>query len=186
MAVNKKTGTMNSVYFGPFVVEDVETTWVHLNKPDLEYNTGHSVSVKINDTLRKELKDIVAQSGVKVIYGLKDNDGKKTEDYKKADSIKFKTKVYSDDGVQRFPNVYDVNGAKTQDTPFGGDTISAVVKPKAYEEGVSIYLQEVMVKETNGSSKVTFAKPKEEQQTVSFNKQADNDTKKDDEEDLPF
>ena len=79
MAVNKKSGTMKSpVKFSPLTLEKVTVTYSHIQKPDLEYNTGHSVTVEWNKDMGKMFDEIVKQSGVKKINGLSapNNDGK--------------------------------------------------------------------------------------------------------------
>ena len=65
-------------------------------KPDLEYNTGHSVTVKeVNKDLKDAFKEMTAQSGVSHINGLK-------KDEEGVELAKFKTSVYSNDGVEVF------------------------------------------------------------------------------------
>tara|TARA_R100001443_G_C3311183_1_gene167790 strand:- start:208 stop:741 length:534 start_codon:yes stop_codon:yes gene_type:complete len=177
MAVNKNTGTMKSVSFGAEKLEDLEVVWSHLAKPDMEYKSGHSVTVKVTKALKEYIKQVQAQSGVDKINGMK-----KTDDGDEL--IKFGTKIYSNDGVERFPNIYDTDGQKSGDVPFGGDKVSVVVRPKVWDmngqKSVSIYLQEVMVLESSGGGGVTFQKPKPKQEGISFEKQQDDD------EDLPF
>jgi len=54
MAVNKKSGTMKApVKFSPMTLEKVTITYSHIQKPDLEYNTGHSVTVEWNNDIAK-------------------------------------------------------------------------------------------------------------------------------------
>jgi hypothetical protein len=79
MAVNKKTGDMKSpVKMDAQKVFGLTVKWSHLLKPDLEYNSGHSVTVEINKELAKLQKELIAQTGVKKINGLKDDDKSKT------------------------------------------------------------------------------------------------------------
>ena len=177
MAVNKSTGTMKSVSFGAEKLDGLEVVWSHLSKPDLEYKSGHSVTVKTNKALKEYVKQVQAQSGVDKVNGMK-----KTDD---GDAVgKFGTKIYSNDGVERFPNIYDLEGQKTGDVPFGGDKVNVVVRPKVWDmnnqKSISIYLQEVQVVESSGGGGVTFAKPKPKQEEVSFEKEQTS------EEDLPF
>jgi len=181
MAVNKNTGTMKSVSFGAEKLEGLEVVWSHLAKPDMEYKSGHSVTVKVNKALKEYIKQVQAQSGVDKINGMKTTDDGD-------EFMKFGTKIFSNDGVERFPNIYDKNGQKTGDVPFGGDQVNLIVRPKVWDmnnqQSVSIYLKEVMVVESSGSGGVTFQKPKPQQEGMSFDKSEKNN--KDDDEDLPF
>ena len=177
MAVNKKTGTMKGVAFGAEKVEGLEAVWSHLAKPDLEYKSGHSVTVKRTKALNEYIKQVQAQSGVDKVNGMKTTkDGD--------DVMKFGTKIFSNDGVERFPNVFDLNCQRISDVPFGGDKVNLVVKPKVWdmnnEKSISMYLQEVQVVESSGGGGVTFAKPKQKQEEVSFENEQTDD------EDLPF
>ena len=74
MAVSKKTGTPKAVKFGPQMVSNLKVRYSHLAKPDLEYNTGHSVTVEVNKDLKDAFKEMTAQSGIKHINGLKTNE----------------------------------------------------------------------------------------------------------------
>ena len=177
MAVNKKTGTMKGVAFGAEKMEGLEMVWSHLAKPDLEYKSGHSVTVKRTKALNEYIKQVQAQSGVDKVNGMKTTkDGD--------DVMKFGTKIFSNDGVERFPNVFDLNGQRISDVPFGGDKVNLVVRPKVWdmnnEKSISMYLQEVQVVESSGGGGVTFAKPKQKQEEVSFENEQTDD------EDLPF
>ena len=108
MAVNKKTGTMkNPVKMGAQMIKGLKVKWSHLAKPDLEYNSGHSVTVEMNDELKKLHKEMQAQTGVKHINGLSEYEGVET--------AKFSTKVYVNEGVEKFPSIFDTDGQKTMD-----------------------------------------------------------------------
>ena len=127
--------------------------------------------------MNEYIKQVQAQSGVDKVNGMKTTkDGD--------DVMKFGTKIFSNDGVERFPNVFDLNGQRTSDVPFGGDKVNLVVKPKVWdmnnEKSISMYLQEVQVVESSGGGGVTFAKPKQKQEEVSFENEQTDD------EDLPF
>ena len=191
MAVNKKSGTMKSpVKFSPLTLEKVTVNYSHLQKPDLEYNTGHSVTVEWNKDMGKMFDEIVKQSGVKKINGLSapNNDGKlKSCQLKDGPvQVKFRNALYSSDGVERFPDVFDIDGQRTMDNPFGGDVVNLVVRPKVWDmqgkESISVYLNEVQIVEKNSGSKVTFAKPKKEETTFDANKKSGPVP----DEDLPF
>ena len=73
MAVNKKTGTMKGVAFGAEKLEGLEVVWSHLAKPDLEYKSGHSVTVKRTKALNEYIKQVQAQSGVDKVNGMNQN-----------------------------------------------------------------------------------------------------------------
>jgi hypothetical protein len=177
MAVSKNTGTMKSVSFGAEKLDGLEVVWSHISKPDLEYQSGHSVTVKTNKALKEYVKQLKAQSGIDKVNGMK-----KTEDGEEL--MKFGTKIYSSDGVERFPNVYDLEGQKTNEVPFREDVVNLVVKPKIVEfqnkTSISVYLNEVQMAQSSGGGGVTFAKPKPKQEEVSFEKEQTS------EEDLPF
>ena len=83
MAVNKKTGKMKApdtnVKFGSMVLENLTVKYSHITKPDLEYNSGHSVMVEWTKELQKMFNEIVKQSGVDKINGLKKEMGTNTE-----------------------------------------------------------------------------------------------------------
>jgi hypothetical protein len=166
---------MNStVKMGAQIVKNLKVKWSHLAKPDLEYNSGHSVTVEMNDELKKLHKEMQAQTGVKHINGLSEYEGVET--------AKFSTKVYVNEGVEKFPSIYDTNGQKTMDIPFGGDVVNLVFKPREWDKpkkSISCYLQEVQLVEKNGGEKmsVTFAKVQDKSNEVTFSEQ---------EEDLPF
>ena len=175
MAVNKKTGTMkNPVKMGAQMIKGLKVKWSHLAKPDLEYNSGHSVTVEMNDELKKLHKEMQAQTGVKHINGLSEYEGVET--------AKFSTKVYVNEGVEKFPSIFDTDGQKTMDIPFGGDIVNLVFKPREWDKpkkSISCYLQEIQVVEKNGGESVTFAKVQDKSNEVTFSEQKD-------EEALPF
>jgi hypothetical protein len=153
MAVNKKTGDMKSpVKMDAQKVFGLTVKWSHLLKPDLEYNSGHSVTVEINKELAKLQKELIAQTGVKKINGLKDDDGVKL--------ASFRNKIHSSEGVERFPRIYDKDGQITADCPFGGDEINVVIKPKVWEmngkQSISCYLEQVQWVKKNSGDSVTF------------------------------
>jgi hypothetical protein len=174
MAVNKKTGNMTSpVKMTTQQLFGLTVKWSHLLKPDMVYDSGHSVTVEMTKEVEKLHKELMAQTGLKKVNGIKvDDDGKKL--------VKFGTKIFSNDGVERFPKIYDKDGQATDDCPYGGDRVNVAVRPKVVEKtnppSISCYLQEVQWVEKNNDSSVTFAKPQEES---SFNGKASN-------EDLPF
>tara|TARA_R100000808_G_C2148695_1_gene156892 strand:+ start:893 stop:1417 length:525 start_codon:yes stop_codon:yes gene_type:complete len=174
MAVNKKTGNMASpVKMQTQQLFGLTIRWSHLQKPDMVYETGHSVTVEITDEIEKLHKELMAQTGLDKVNGVKvDDEGKKT--------VKFATRIFSNDGVERFPKVYDVDGQLTNDCPFGGDKVNVSIRPKVVEKtnppSISCYLQEVQWVEKNNENYVTFAKPQTES---SFNGQPSD-------EDLPF
>ena len=191
MAVNRKSGTMKApVKFSPMTLEKVTITYSHIQKPDLEYNTGHSVTVEWNKDIAKMFSEMVKQSGVKKVNGLSapNGDGRlKSCQLKDGPTqVKFKNSLYSSDGVERFPDVFDLDGQRTMDNPYGGDVVNLVVRPKVWDmqgkESISVYLNEIQIVEKNSGSKVTFAKPKQEETTFNANKQS----KPVSDEDLPF
>jgi len=174
MAVNKDTGKMKSpVRMDKMIVKNLTVKWSHLLKPDLEYNSGHSVTVEVNKELAKLQKELVAQTGVKKINGLKEDDGVKL--------ASFKNKIHSGEGIERFPKIYDENGQVTSDCPFGGDRINVVIKPKVWDmngsQSISCYLEQVQWVEKNNNDSVTFEKIIDSSDNVSF----ENDDDK-----LPF
>ena len=174
MAVNKKTGNMTSpVKMTTQQLFGLTIRWSHLQKPDLTYDSGHSVTVEMTKEVEKLHKELMAQTGLSKVNGIKvDDEGNKT--------VKFATKIFSNDGVERFPKIYDKDGQATNDCPYGGDKVNVAVRPKVVEKtnppSISCYLQEVQWVEKNNESSVTFAKPQEES---SFNGKSSN-------EDLPF
>ena len=174
MAVNKKTGNMTSpVKMTTQQLFGLTVKWSHLLKPDMVYDSGHSVTVEMTKEVEKLHKELMAQTGLKKVNGIKvDDDGKKL--------VKFGTKIFSNDGGERFPKIYDKDGQATNDCPYGGDKVNVAVRPKVVEKtnppSISCYLQEDQWVEKNNESSVTFAKPQEES---SFNGKASN-------EDLPF
>jgi hypothetical protein len=174
MAVSKKTGTPKAVKFGPQMVSNLKVRYSHLAKPDLEYNTGHSVTVEVNKDLKDAFKEMTAQSGVSHINGLK-------KDEEGVELAKFKTSVYSNDGVQKFPKMVDTK-SEACDAPFGGDIINLIFQPKVWnvnnKEQISCYLKEIQVVEQNSGSSVTFMKPKQTE--------VSNVSEEDTRDDLPF
>ena len=99
MAVNTKSGTMKSpVKMGKIIVKGLVVRYSHLLKPDLQYNSGHSVTVEVNKELAKLQKELIAQTGVKLINGLKDDEGTKL--------ASFKNKIHSDEGIERFLGIF--------------------------------------------------------------------------------
>jgi|TARA_R100001530_G_scaffold40416_2_gene31070 hypothetical protein len=179
MAVNKKTGNMTSpVQMETQQLFGLTVKWSHLLKPDMVYDSGHSVTVEMTDELEKLHKELKAQTGLKKVNGVKVNDeGTKL--------VKFGTKIFSNDGVERFPKIYDKEGQATDDCPYGGDKVNVAIKPKVVDKttppSISCYLQEVQWVEKNNSNSVTFEKPKEES---SFSGKS-SDSKTED-EGLPF
>ena len=175
MAVNKKTGNMASpVKMQTQQLFSLIVKWADLLKPDMVYGSGHSVTVEMTDEVEKLHKELMAQTGLKKVNGIKvDDEGNKT--------VKFSTRIFSNDGVERFPKIYDEYGQVTNDCPFGGDKINVSIRPKVVDKttppSISCYLHEVQwVEKNSDNSSVTFAKPQEES---SFNGQSS-------EEDLPF
>ena len=174
MAVNKDTGTMKSpVRMDKMIVKNLTVKWSHLLNPDLEYNSGHSVTVEVNKELAKLQKELVAQTGVKKINGLKEDEGVKL--------ASFKNKIHSGEGIERFPKIYDEDGQVTSDCPFGGGKINVVIKPKVWDmngsQSISCYLEQVQWVEKNNNDSVTFEKIIDSSDNVSF----ENDDDK-----LPF
>tara|TARA_A100001201_G_scaffold20323_4_gene22721 strand:+ start:5830 stop:6405 length:576 start_codon:yes stop_codon:yes gene_type:complete len=174
MAVNKNSGSMKApVKFSPITLENVTVTYSHIQKPDLEYNTGHSVTVEVTESIMEMLKEITKQSGVSKVNGVSkaDKDGKyKSCDVKdKPTQIKFKNGIYSNDGIERFPDVFDMDGQRTMENPYGGDVVNLVVRPKVWDmngkESISVYLNEIQIVEKNSGAKVTFAKPQQKEAT---------------------
>jgi hypothetical protein len=177
MAVNKKTGAMKSpVRMGRMMVKNLTVKWSHLLKPDLEYNSGHSVTVEMNKELAKLQKEMIAQTGVKKINGLKDDDGTKL--------ASFRNKIHSNEGIERFPRIYDEDGQHTGDCPFGGDVVNVVIKPKVWDmngtQSISCYLEEIQWVKKNSGDAVTFEVINDKADEVSFA----NDNLEDDK--LPF
>jgi len=153
MAVNTKSGTMKSpVKMGKIIVKGLVVRYSHLLKPDLRYNSGHSVTVEVNKELAKLQKELIAQTGVKKINGLKDDDGVKL--------ASFRNKIHSDQGVERFPKIFDKKGKYTNDCPFGGDEVNIVIKPKVWDmngtQSISCYLEQVQWVKKNSDDAVTF------------------------------
>ena len=180
MAVNKSTGKMKSpVKMDKMIVKNLTVKWSHLLKPDLEYNSGHSVTVEVNKELAKLLKELVAQTGVKKINGLKEHEGVKL--------ASFKNKIHSTEGIERFPKIYDKDGQVTGDCPFGGDKINVVIKPKVWDmngkQSISCYLEQVQWVEKNSDDSVTFERIVDKADDASFEKDNNDD---DDDEKLPF
>ena len=177
MAVNTKSGTMKSpVKMGKLIVKGLVVRYSHLLKPDLQYNSGHSVTVEVNKELAKLQKELIAQTGVKLINGLKDDEGTKL--------ASFKNKIHSDEGIERFPRIYDEDGQHTGDCPFGGDVVNVVIKPKVWDmngtQSISCYLEEIQWVEKNSGDAITFKKISDKKDKVSFA----NDNLEDDK--LPF
>ena len=178
MAVNKKTGNMTSpVKMEKMIVSGLTVKWSHLLKPDLEYNSGHSVTVEVNKELAKLQKELIAQTGIKKINGLKVDDGVKL--------ASFKNNIHSNEGIERFPHIFDEDGQRTGDCPFGGDTINVVIKPKVWDmngkQSISCYLEQVQSVEKNSVDSVTFEVINDKPKKASF---ASNTN--DDDDDLPF
>ena len=174
MAVNKSSGSMKApVKFSPITLENVTVTYSHIQKPDLEYNTGHSVTVEVTKSIMQMLEEITKQSGVAKVNGVSkaDKEGKyKSCDVKdKPTQIKFKSGIYSNDGIERFPDVFDMDGQRTMENPYGGDVVNLVVKPYVWDmngkESISVYLNEIQIVEKNSGAKVTFAKPQQKEAT---------------------
>ena len=192
MAVNKKSGNMKSpVKFTTMTFNNLTVKFSHIQKPDLEYNSGHSVLVECNKELEKMIKEVVKQSGVETVNGLKKQVGEKIQSCQLKDGpdyIVFKNAIYSKDGVERFPDVYDMQGQRTMDNPYGGDVVNLAVRPSVWDmqgkQSISIYLNEVQIAEKNSGDSVTFAKPKQEQKEVSFDASKKDGPVSD--EDLPF
>jgi hypothetical protein len=177
MAVNKKTGDMKSpVRMDSQKVFGLTVKWSHLLKPDLEYNSGHSVTVEVNKELAKLHKEMIAQTGVKLINGLKVDDG--------VNLASFRNKIHSNEGVERFPRIYDKDGQITADCPFGGDEVNVVIKPKVWDmngtQSISCYLEQIQWVKKNSGDNVTFEVINDKADEVSFA----NDNLEDDK--LPF
>ena len=195
MAVNKKTNTMKAaVKFSTMVLKNLTVKYSHITKPDLEYNSGHSVMVEWTKELEDMFKEIVKQSGVTKINGLKKEvDGKlKSCQLKdKPGYATFKNALYSSDGVERFPDVFDKNGDRTMDDPWGGDVVNLSVRPKVWDisgtESISVYLNQVQIEEKNSGESFTFERIEKE---VTFaqdaKKAAEQESESDDDDDLPF
>ena len=73
MAVNKKTGNMTSpVQMETQQLFGLTVKWSHLLKPDMVYDSGHSVTVEMTDELEKLHKELKAQTGLKKVNGVKE------------------------------------------------------------------------------------------------------------------
>lgn len=198
MAVNKKSGKMKApdtnVKFGSMVLENLTVKYSHITKPDLEYNSGHSVMVEWTKELQKMFDEIVKQSGVDKINGLKKEvDGKlKSCQLKdKPEYVTFKNALYSSDGVERFPDVFDKNGSRTMEDPWGGDVVNLSVRPKVWDisgtQSISVYLNQIQIEEKNSGESFTFERIEKE---VKFGQDArknqEPESESDDDDDLPF
>ena len=158
-----------AVKFSTMVLKNLTVKYSHITKPDLEYNSGHSVMVEWTKELEDMFKEIVKQSGVTKINGLKKEvDGKlKSCQLKdKPGYATFKNALYSSDGVERFPDVFDKNGDRTIDDPWGGDVVNLSVRPKVWDisgtESISVYLNQVQIEEKNSGESFTFERIEKE------------------------
>ena len=176
VASKKKVDTEQKVVsMGPQLIQQCAVVFSHLNKPDMEYNSGHSVTIKVTKELKDLHKEMKAQTGVNHINGLKSDD----EDTELAS---FKTKIHSNDGIQKFPKTFDLEGQACS-APSRGDIVNIIFQPKVWnvnnKDQISCYLNEIQVVERNSESSITFEKPGSTE--ASFEKPTENSK-----EDLPF
>tara|TARA_Y100000401_G_C8305225_1_gene216504 strand:+ start:95 stop:682 length:588 start_codon:yes stop_codon:yes gene_type:complete len=195
MAVNKKTGTMkNPVKFQTMKLDNLVVKYSHITKPDLVYNSGHSVMVEWTKELQKMFNEIVKQSGVDKVNGLKKEIGGKIKRCDLKDGpeyVTFKNKLFVLEGIERFPDVFDKDGQRTMDDPWSGDEVNLYVRPKVIDKGdtpsVSVYLNQIQIEKKDSGSSATFERiQKEPQFGQGVNKHTESKQESDNEEDLPF
>lgn len=138
------------VYGSRFVTPEVTALYTDLLKPD-EYrgNVVHKVQVEQTKELMDVLQSHVKSVGGKSINGIREGEDKTI--------IAFKTKNYTKQGIQTFPEIYDAQNNKTTTAPFGGARIRLQLLPMMLEdETVSFLLTKVQIidlgREESGSA----------------------------------
>tara|TARA_R100001082_G_scaffold8363_1_gene4939 strand:+ start:1171 stop:1692 length:522 start_codon:yes stop_codon:yes gene_type:complete len=158
MAVNKKTGNMTSpVRIDKQVLNNLTVTYSHLLRPDTyKGQSKHSISVIRTKEMEKLFKELKAQTNLETINGLseyeRDENGKKV----KVKVAKFSNKLHAEDGVERFPGIVDENKNDTNEVPMGGDIVNLIIKPRAWDDSISLYLEKVQIVEQDSHSSVDF------------------------------
>ena len=153
----------DTVKIGAQVISNASVIFSNLLKPDTKFGAQHDVTIEVTKDLKKLFKEILAQTGAKKINGLSEYEGK--------EEIKLKNKIYAQGGTERFPNIVDTQKQHTDQVPFGGDVINVIVRPKQFEDSVSIFLERIQLVEKKNSG-------------VDF--EVIGESNEDTEEDLPF
>ena len=133
----------DTVKMGAQVISNASVIFSNLLKPDTKYGAQHDVTIEVTKDLKKLFKEILAQTGAKKINGL--------SEYEVKEQIKLKNKIYAQEGTERFPNIVDTQKQHTDQVPFGGDVINVIVRPKHYEDSVSIFLERIQLVEKKNS-----------------------------------
>lgn len=136
-----------------FITEIVDCRWSNLSKPDVEFgeaSANHNITVVVDDSLDKKLKEILKKSGAKKINGLKEKDGVVT--------LKAKTKSHLEKGA--FP-CFDSQAKPSEVVAMGGDKVKLRLQPVVLtrDKSLSLYLNGVQIiqkGERSGSSSGGF------------------------------
>ena len=158
MAVNKKTGNMKSpVRIDKQVLSNLTVTYSHLLRPDVfKGQSKHSISVVRKKEMEKLFKELKAQTNLKVINGLSEYDRDENGKTVKVKVAKFSNKLHAEEGVERFPAIVDENKNSTDGVPMGGDIVNLIVKPRAWEDSISLFLEKVQIVKQDSHSSVDF------------------------------
>lgn len=129
-----------------FVTEVVEVKWSNLLKPDIafgEASANHNITVVLDKTLDKVLKEILKKSGATKINGIMEKDGLRT--------FKAKSRVHVEEG--KFPCV-DSQATPTDTVPFGGDKVRLKLSPCVItrDNSLSVYLNGIQIIEKNANN----------------------------------
>ena len=133
----------DTVKMGAQVISNASVIFSNLLKPDTKFGAQHDVTIEITKDLKKLFKEILAQTGAKKINGVSEYEGR--------EQIKLKNKIYAQEGTERFPNIVDTQKQHTDQVPFGGDVINVIVRPRHYEDSVSIFLEKIQLVEKKNS-----------------------------------
>lgn len=122
-----------------FVSPDVMVKYSDLLKPDVYKNSAsHKVQVLINDEFMTLLQEKADEVGATKINGLRETD--------EGTVGSFKCRLYTKDGIDTFPEVYDSQGQKTKTVPFGGATVRLALSSYVLDDNtVSFMLNKIQV-----------------------------------------
>lgn len=134
-----------SNYGSSIVVGPATVRWSHLMSPDDKFgNPNHSVTIVVDDRIKKQLETATKQLGGKKINGFK-------VDAESGDNlVRFKNVLQARQGVKTFP-ILDSNDQPTQTVPFGTDVVRVKVTPALIErdKSVSFYMEKIQLVERN-------------------------------------
>lgn len=164
-----------------FTTPDVLVKYSDLLRPDVYKGTSsHKVQVMLDDEMMELLDKYREEVGAVKINGIRETE--------EGMIGSFKCRLYTKEGIDVFPEVYDSQGVKTKTVPFGGATVRLKLSSYVIQDDntVSFMLNSIQVidlgREEQGPANFTPV----EGGFVTANVAGTDDTDRPDDDDIPF